>query len=116
MDDEWQEIVDSKDETIERLSKRIVKLEELVIKADERLIFMSYPLCPRCGGELKPTGTKNIGFVECSKQKCRACYDKSQLMGLYISKGNAFSYLLIEKWWREVIEIIKRQNEKEVDN
>lgn len=119
-DDEWQEMIDGRDKTIQRLNKRVEKLEELVIKSDKRLVFMSYPLCTHCGSLLRLTGNRNVGFVECTKEKCGACYDKSQLLALYIKKGNTIDYLVIEKWWREVIEIMKRQNEglgkKEVEN
>lgn len=79
---------------------------------------MSYPLCPMCHSPLKRTDSKWIAFVICTNHKtCGKWWDKQELLGAYISgdNGEYISEELIIKWWNELIEQMKKQNQTKKD-
>lgn len=79
-----------------------------------RLVFMDYPVCPSCSSPLIPLkGSKWIAFTACSnRKKCGRMWDKYELLGAYISGGGKYlAQEIIEKWWKELIEIMKKQNQ-----
>ena len=100
--------------------KIVTNLEEEEVKnIFRRQVFMDYPVCPLCSSPLIPLqGSKYIAFVACSNdKKCGRMWDKYELLGAYVSGGGKYlAQELIEKWWRELIEIMKKQknqNKKE---
>ncbi len=82
------------------------------------LVHMSYPLCPICHSNLKPTGKEWIAFVQCTNyETCGKWWDKQELLGAYISGmcGPYISNDLIRRWWNEFIEQMKKQNQAKID-
>lgn len=98
------------------MSKNAVnELEEKEVKEIfRRKVFMDYPVCPLCSSPLIPLhGSKWIAFVVCSNdKKCGRIWDKYELLGAYVSGGGKYiAQEIIEKWWKELIEIMKKQNQ-----
>lgn len=79
------------------------------------LIHMSYPMCPFCHSFLKKRKGNWTAFVNCTNyEKCGKFWDKQELLGAYISgmNGEYIDEDLINKWWKELIEQMKKQNEE----
>lgn len=83
-------------------------------KKNKILVHMSYPLCPICHSDLEPRKGDWIAFVQCKSGKW---WDKQELLGAYVSgdNGEYISEELITKWWNELIEQMKKQNQAKID-